>query len=394
MNHATATNADSNDDMDNQEHPIETRKNSRMAFYIAFLALFFTAVGITVGYKHWLRIDDKAKSALKEIHIIKQQLSHTADKNKVEQLSANLTQSSNDTEQRLTESLQELDQIREQTTYSAQTVTDQIAELTRQQYNQNNDKPWKKTDSLIQLAEVRFLLESAERRFSMDYDKHSALQFLKAADQILIQMASPEWLSVREKLTQNIAQLERYSSPDLKALTTTIRKLDRDIKPLMELEKKLANGEQVVLFEDINNKSLTGKVKNYINDAISIRKQTTLPRYAPHSSDKERIDQLLRLRIESLRLMAMQRHNQEYHLQIKSIKQMLELYYSVVDAKPWLATLEKLDEEDLTPQRPIISTALDTLLKTPSETATATSTEATKTNQTAIRENRDKRNKK
>ncbi len=335
-----------------------------MAFYIAFLALFFTVVGITVGYKHWLRIDDKAKSALKEIHIIKQQLTQTADKDKVEQLSTSLTQTSNDTQLRLTEALQELDQIREQTTYSAQTVTDQIAELTRQQKNQDNHTPWKKTDSLIQLAEVRFLLESADRRFMMDYDKHSALRFLKAADQLLIQIASPELLPMREKLSADIAQLERFSSPDIKMLSATIRKLDNAIKPLAELEKELANGDPILLFEESDNDSLTGKVKNYINDSLSIRKQTTLPRYAPNNSDKERIDQLLRLRIESLRLMTMQRHNQQYHLQIESIQHMLELYYSVVDAKPWLATLDKLSEEDLTPQRPIISTALDALLET------------------------------
>ncbi len=355
-------------DDDNLEHPAETRKNSRLALYIAFLALFFTAVGITVGYKHWLRIDDKARAALKEINVIHLQLKETANKAKVEELSAHLTESSNEAEQRLTESLHELDQIREQTTYYAKTVTDQIAELTLKPLKQISQQ----TTQSAQLAEVRFLLESAQRRLMMNYDKDHALQFLKAADQVLIQIGSTELLPVREKLAHDIAELERFSIQDTHQLSTTISQLEQDIKPLADLQKDLANSETVQLFEGVDDtESLTGKVKTYINDSISIRKQTTLPRYAPNTSDKNRIDQLLQLRLESLRIMALQRHDALYHQQIKSIKQMVELYYSIEDSQPWLAILDELDAEDLTPQRPNISSALDTLLQAPKSAPSA-----------------------
>ncbi len=365
----------------NNEHPAETRKNSRLALYIAFLALFFTAVGITVGYKHWLRIDDKARAALKEISIIHLQLKETANKSKVEELSTHLTESSNKAEQRLIESLHELDQIREQTTYSAQTVTDQIAELTlKRQLSHPASKKASQTTQLTQFAEVRFLLESAKRRLTMDYDKDHALQFLKAADQILIQINSTELLSVREKLAHDIAELERFTIQDTQELSATITQLEQDIKPLADLQKSLANGEPIQVFEDEDDsESLTSKVKTYINDSISIRKQTTLPRYAPNSSDKSRIDQLLQLRLESLRIMAMERHNTLYHQQIKSLKQMLELYYSVEDSKAWLATLDELDAEDLTPQRPNISSALDMLLQTSESDSSAQTAQAAQT---------------
>jgi len=374
------------------EHPVETRKNSRMAFYIAFLALFFTAVGITVGYKHWLRIDDKAESALAEIKVIKQQLSQTAKKHNVEALSASLTQSSNDAEQRLNDSLIELDQIREQTNYSAQSVTDQIAELTRQQSQLNNNP---KQDNhkptyavhLIQLAEVRFLLESAKHRFTIHYDKDPALHFLKAADQLLIQISSPQLLTVREKLKADISTLEQFSAPNVKLVSAHIRELDQSIQPLATLEKELTNGESLAIFKEVDDNSITGKVKQYINDSVSIRKQTTLPRYAPNSNDKKRIDQLLRLRLESLRLMTLQHYDEEFHQQIKSIKQLLELYYSVTDSTPWLAALDKMDAENISPQHPNISTALDTLLNMHLTTSNTSQQHAIKPTPTKTKDN-------
>ena len=364
---------------DNQSHATEndeltgeTQKNSRLALYIAFLALFFTTVGITVGYKHWLRINDKAKAALEEIVTIKEQLQHTADKSKVEALKTQLEHSSKAAQQRLTDSLIELDQIREQTIYSAQTVTDQIKELTQQQFTLNNTHyPFKATDQKIQLTEVRYLLESAKRRFTLNYDKDSAIKLLKAADQILIQVASPELLGVRKKLAEDIAALEQFSPPNIKELSSAITTLEGNIKPLADLEKKLPHGEQVALFDIKDKARLWGKIKNYINESVSIRKQTTLPRYAPNQSDKQRIDQLLQLRMESLRLMVIQRHNQLFHLQIAKIKHMLELYYSTDDTKPWLMTLNQWDAIDLSPSRPDITAALNSLLQMPSLTKTA-----------------------
>lgn len=360
-NSLDGTTGDASDEMTG-----ETRKNSRLALYLAFLSLFFTALGITVGYKHWLRIHDKAKLALTEITVLKEQLSHTANNSKVEKLRASLAQSSDDAEQRLTNAIKELDQIRKQTTYSAKTVTDQIRELTLLQ--SINDRPnghaintTNTTQRTLQ-TEVRFLLESAKRSLHINHDKVSALQLLKAADQLLIQVASEELLSVREKIAQDIIQLEQFSLPNIADLSHLISQLEMDIEPLSALETTLAKGQKIDLFQVDDENSLTGKVKNYINDSVTISKQTESPRYALSLVDKQRTDQLLKLRLESLRLMLFKRHNTTYHQQIKTIKHMLDLYYSPVDTKPWLVTLEKLNEQNLVPSYPELSTALEQLI--------------------------------
>ncbi len=337
-----------------EQRTAETHKNSRLALSIAFLALFFTVLGITVGYKHWLRIHDKAKLALTEIQSLQQQLEQTANKAHVETLREYFEETSSAAEQRLASSLQELDQIREKTAYSAKTVTDQIAELTLQQQIKTSDH-----NPLPLLSEIRFLLETAQRRLNMNYDKKSALALLEEADQLLIQLGSPQWLPVREKLAEDIARLQQFPLPDIEKLSNRITKLENAIKPLAQIEKELPNSKEISLFEIEETNSFPGKVKKYLNESITIRKQTDPPRYVLDKSNKERIDLLLKLRLESLRLLLMQRHNKAYHEHIKKLEDMLNTYYAPSVAKPWIADLQQLDMQNLAPPLPTISTALD-----------------------------------
>ncbi len=357
------------------EQTTETQKNSRLALYIAFLALFFTVIGITVGYKHWLRIHEKAKLALKEISTIHQQLDQTASKSSVNELRKHFEESSNAAEQRLAASIQELDQIREKTAYSAQTVTDQIAELTLRQKTGTTA-----LSKQPMMAEIRFLLESANRRLTLSYDKDSALALLKEADQLFIRLDSPEWLSVRDKLAQDIAKLKQFSLPDVLALSSLIDTLENKIIPLAQIEKELPNGKQIQLFENPQEDTIPGKIKTYLNKSITIKKQTDPPRYALDKSNKERVDLLLKLRLESLRLMLMQRNNASYHQQIAKLKHMLETYYASSVAKPWVATLDRLDAKNLTPALPTITTALEEFVSMQTNKADTKATPQANTN--------------
>lgn len=356
-----------NADTENQDIPaeadeqtVETHKNSKLALAIAFLALFFTVIGITVGYKHWLRIHDKAKLALQEISSIQQQLKQTARQSSVDELRKHFEETSNAADQRLADSIHELDKIREKTEYSAKTVTDQIAALTIQNQNQTSNSATQSGQP--GLAEIRFLLESAKRRLNISYDKKSALALLKEADKLFIQLNSPQWLTIREKLANDIATLQQFSLPDIDALSTQIDRLDKAIIPLAQVEKTLPNSEEVLLFENPDTEKLTGKIKAYLNDSITIHKQTDPPRYALDKSNKERIDLLLELRLESLRLMLYERNNEAWHQQIARLRHMLDVYYPPTIAKPWLDTLDRLDRVNLAPPLPNINSALEEML--------------------------------
>jgi len=53
-------------------------RRTRFTQFLAWLALFFTAIGIAAGSKHWFRIDDKTKLALKQIQEIKEEIPNFA----------------------------------------------------------------------------------------------------------------------------------------------------------------------------------------------------------------------------------------------------------------------------------------------------------------------------
>ena len=59
-------------------------RRTRFTQFLAWLALFFTAVGIAAGYKNWLRIHDKAKLSLKQIVEIRGEIPDFAKKSKVQ----------------------------------------------------------------------------------------------------------------------------------------------------------------------------------------------------------------------------------------------------------------------------------------------------------------------
>ena len=71
--------------MDDDQLKLLKKINRRTRFtqFLAWLALFFTAVGIAAGYKNWLRIHDKAKLNLRNVEEIRGEMPDFAKKSKV-----------------------------------------------------------------------------------------------------------------------------------------------------------------------------------------------------------------------------------------------------------------------------------------------------------------------
>ena len=47
---------------------------ARFALFIAILALVFTVIGVAAGYKHWQRMNDRARANASEIATLREQL--------------------------------------------------------------------------------------------------------------------------------------------------------------------------------------------------------------------------------------------------------------------------------------------------------------------------------
>lgn len=349
--------AKSTDAISNDHQPSASR-TARFASYLAIAALFFTALGVTVGYKHWLRISEKAKLALGQIEVMQRELDTKANAAALQKATENFTSTSQAHADTLQSTLEELKAIKEQTIYAASTVKTQIEELTQLQEGPPQIRT-RMTRAEARLAEIRFLLESANNRLTLSYDKVGALSLLKAADLMLVRMESTDLLPMREMLTKDISQLEQYNLPDTTDLLATITKIDKGIQPLTKLQGSKETAESINIFDTSKeDKSLTGRFKNYVNNSISISKDTQSPKETLNMANKQRIDQLMKLRLTTLRLNILERQDSEFHYQISQINNMLDKYYLKEESAQWQKELSAMDELTLNPEAPSIDGAL------------------------------------
>lgn len=347
-------NADANTD----EHQPSASRTARFASYLAIAALFFTAIGVSVGYKHWLRISEKAKQALGEIQVLQRELDAKANSAELIRAKEAFESRSQANTDKLHSTLEQLNNIKEETMYAASTVKTQIEELTQLQQGPPQIRT-RITRAEARLAEIQFLLESANNRLLLSYDKAGAEALLKAADKMLIRMGSTDLLPVREMLKKDIAQLERYELPDTKTLLATVTEMENGIKPLTELSANEEVSKSVTIFETTtDDQSLTGRFKHYINNSISITKDTQSPEETLNLANKQRTDQLMKLRLTALRLNILERQDSEFHYQISQINSMLDKYYLQEERAPWKETLSEMNDLTLNPEAPAIDSAL------------------------------------
>ncbi len=352
-------------------------KGASFALFIAFLALFFTAAGIAAGYKHWQRMNEKAKDNASQIALLQQALQRKVDTASIEQLRSEVTGNVGKLQQEITGSLQNMSQMQSQTRQFADTVSAQVEQITGLQARlQQGTAPTGNSD--WQLDEVGFLLRLANQELHLKGDKKAAEQALKEADKRLSQLGSVVYLPVRQQITHDLATLDDFIAPDLAAISQQITALGLSLTPLgvdnsrptAETEEKTQTVPAPVTTtnnKDNNNDSVWVQYKNKaiatLSSAIVVH-QLDKPLAETLDNDaRQSIYQLLQLRLEGLRLLALQQQNPAYHQQIALIRQTLQAYYPPNQAEPLLATLDQLAAIDLAPPVPDISGSLSQMEK-------------------------------
>lgn len=361
--------------MDDEQQKSLKKLNRRLRFtqFIAWMALFFTAVGIAAGYKNWLRIHDKAKTNVVEIKQIKQQLPNFSDKTKVAALEKKLNENLIDSKKHLDRAMTELRTIQDSTQHIAETVYTQVEALTKQQQaivkiQTPSIKDWS-------LGEVHFLLQTAVQRFDLKQDKQGAIAAFKLADTLLVERGSLALLPVRKQISQDIAAIKQFAAVDISALSQQINSLLTQLKPVTVNTE--ANARAIELLPTNNNAedkpsntvgskkptkdSLVTRVKKTINDAVVIRKYNQPILTEMDIEAKERIHQLLSLRLETLRMMLLQSDDANYHQQIERIKILVLNYYPEEQSQMVQKQLDQLNTVNLLPNLPDISKSLKLL---------------------------------
>lgn len=345
-------------------------RRTRFTQFLAWLALFFTAVGIAAGYKNWLRIHDKAKLALREIAEIKKEMPNFALQEKLAILEKELNDNFKGNKAHLDKAMTELRTIQDSTQFIADSVYVQAEKLTQQQPSIQIQTPTLKDWSL---GEVHFLLQTAVQQFELKRDKASAIVSFKLADNLLLERGELELLPVRKQISKDIAIVKQFEVVDVSDLSQKIDDFLGQLKPTIET-KQVKSESVELLTTDKNSESnekkdsesketLVNRVKKSINDAVVIRKLDKPLQEDLDIDSKERLYQLFSLRFETLKIMLLQSDNDNYHKQIERIKSLLVNYYPEEQNKDYLNQLEFLRQVNLAPTLPDAKEALHLLEK-------------------------------
>lgn len=339
-------------------------RRTRFTQFLAWLALFFTAVGIAAGYKNWLRIHDKAKLALRQIEEIRTEIPNFALKEKLALLEKELNDNFKENKAHLDEAMNELRTIQDSTQHIADSVYVQAQKLTYQQAPVRIQTPTLRDWSL---GEVHFLLQTAVQQFELKKDKDSAIVSLKLADNLLLERGELDLLPVRRQISKDIAIVNQYAAVDVSDLSQKIDNLLNQLKPVNKqatanIELLPSNKKPTESALNIK-ETLVSRVKKTINDAVIIRKLDKPLQEDLDLDSRQRLYQLFSLRFETLKIMLLQGDNDNYHKQIEKIKSLLVNYYSEEKNIPYLEQLEILGQVNLSPNLPDANDSLQLLEK-------------------------------
>jgi len=364
--------------MEDEQQKLLRRLNRRTRFtqFLAWLALFFTMVGIAAGYKNWLRIHDKAKAGVQGVEEIRKELSSFAKQERVAVLEKEINDNFKDNKAHLDSAMHELRNIQDSTQHIAETVYTQVEALTKQQeaivkIQTPTIKDWS-------LGEVHFLLQTGVQRFILKQDQAGAIAAFKLADSLLVERGSLEFLPVRKQISEDIAAVNQYAIADTSALSQKIDKLLTELKPLPKPKesgvqvqeliptKAMGNGEE----SQKSKGSIVARMTATINKAVVIRKESKTLQAEMDIEAKERLYQLLSLRLETLRMMLLQGDDKNYHQQAKRIKELTKSYYPEETNGKLLEQLDELDSANLEPKLPDVSRSLTLLEELMTKTMT------------------------
>ncbi|PID34196.1 MAG: hypothetical protein CR976_01565 [Thiotrichales bacterium] len=264
-----------------------------------------------------------------------------------------------------------MQQMHSQTRQFSSSVADQVKQITSLQHQlKNTVTPGNMED--WQFAEVEFLLKLANRELHLSGNREAAGKALREADQLLSENASANYLPVRQQIANDLAALEAMDIPKISLISQQITVLGRQLKPVIKdvPETETDSKKATTTPPDNHEKTATSQWDNYKNKATSLLNDALIIRQLDKSLNnelsieaREQAYQLLQLRLEALRLMALQQQDKAYHRQIELIRDTVSAYYPPEQFITIGKTLDQLTTVNLSPPIPDISGSQQALQK-------------------------------
>lgn len=337
------------------------RKRSIFTLFLTWLALFFTVIGIAAGYKNFLRVHDNAKKARDDAKVAMALVPQMASKSSIENWQREIRSQLISSQTQSTKELSELKQLKSSTTYIETALKQQVEQLTRQQQLIKTGKPQvaSKPEHYWQVSEIRYLLKIASRHLTINQDSETAITALKAADAELIALGVTGLLPIRNLIAKDIASLEAYQAIDLTKVIAAIDTLGETLKPKVSQDRSLESDDESKAPDAAANQvndadSVLNRMKARLNEAVVIKRyDNKLAKTIKGDTQQVRYE-LIRLKLETLKLLALKSQYDIYQTQLQQLSQLLKIEHADLVDYTALVALTKLQMIELEPKVPTL----------------------------------------
>ena len=349
------------------------RKRSIFTLFLTWLALFFTVIGIAAGYKNFLRVHDKSKAASDDAKVAMALMPQMASKLSIENWQREIRSQLIASQVQSTKELGELKELKNSTAYIETALKQQVEQLTRQQQLLKVGIPEAavQPESYWQISEVRYLLKIASRHLNLNQDAATAITALKAADSELMALGLTGLLPIRNLIAKDIASLQEYQTVDLIEVIDAIDALATRLKPKTDQASDAAESAEVQTAEILGDlpdaaNTMLNRMKARIDDAVVIKRyDNKLAKTIKGDTQQVRYE-LIRLKLETLKLLALKSQHDAYQTQLKQLGELLKTEHIDLVDNFALVALAKLEAIDLETKVPVLLAGqlLDELIAT------------------------------
>ncbi|MGD8558916.1 MAG: uroporphyrinogen-III C-methyltransferase [Gammaproteobacteria bacterium] len=216
-------------------------------------------------------------------------------------------------------------------------------------------------------SEVEYLLTVANHRLTLARDVKTAKQALQDADNRLRAIGDPGLIPVREKISQELNQLNSVALPDIPGVASQLASLMDSVSQLPFISRAMtmqAHQKSDTAGADKEFDGVGQFVKTVWNDLVdglfTVQRtdQPVEPLLPPE--EKQYLRHNLRLKLEQARTALLQSETPLFRDNLAEVQQWLKQYYDVEAAavSHVLQTVTDLQDKDLDPQLPDISGSL------------------------------------
>lgn len=220
-----------------------------------------------------------------------------------------------------------------------------------------------------QIAEAEYLMRIANHRLSLSKDIQTAVAALQQADQKLLASGDPAFYQVREKVADEINQLESLQLPDITGMAATLQSLATNVNQLkiagLPEAKSAAQAADNAQRSERNLDTLIEDSWQGFKELMVIRRHDQPVSAMLPPSQQYFLYQNLQLQLESARLALLRQENILFRSSLETANEWLESFFDPKDAatQNMQQTLQAIQATNLNPVLPDITGSLGMLLQ-------------------------------